>query len=119
MRVDDSPHPFKLEGKQGYGKARGMWQTVYLEARGGDLKGFAIAGADGKFVWANAKIVGNDKIELSSSAVKQPTAVRFGWANYPVVNLWNKDGLPAHPFRTDSFPLTTLPKPPAPADAKK
>src|SRR6266511_2981907 len=34
--VDDTPHPFKLEGKQGYGKARGMWQTVYLEARGGD-----------------------------------------------------------------------------------
>ncbi len=36
VRVDDSPHPFKLEGKQGYGKARGMWQTVYLEARGAD-----------------------------------------------------------------------------------
>jgi len=36
VRVDDSPHPFKLEGKQGYGKARGMWQTVYLEARGTD-----------------------------------------------------------------------------------
>jgi hypothetical protein len=36
IRVDDSPHQFKLEGKQGYGKARGMWQTVYLEARGGD-----------------------------------------------------------------------------------
>ena len=36
MRVDDSDHPFKLEGKQGYGKARGMWQTVYLEARGSD-----------------------------------------------------------------------------------
>ena len=36
IRVDDSPHPFKLEGKQGYGKARGMWQTVYLEARGSD-----------------------------------------------------------------------------------
>src|SRR5882762_1914034 len=34
VRVDDAPHPFKLEGKQGYGKARGMWQTVYLEARG-------------------------------------------------------------------------------------
>jgi hypothetical protein len=34
--VDDTPHPFKLEGKQGYGKARGMWQTVYLEGRGGD-----------------------------------------------------------------------------------
>ncbi|HEY2805803.1 MAG TPA: glycoside hydrolase family 2 TIM barrel-domain containing protein [Gemmatimonadales bacterium] len=36
LRVDDSPHPFKLEGKQGYGPARGMWQTVYLEARGSD-----------------------------------------------------------------------------------
>ena len=36
VRVDDSPHPFKLEGKQGYGKARGMWQTVYLEARGNE-----------------------------------------------------------------------------------
>src|SRR5207237_5974729 len=34
VRVDDRPHAFKLEGKQGYGKARGMWQTVYLEARG-------------------------------------------------------------------------------------
>lgn len=92
-----------------------------LEARGGDLKGFALCGTDGKFVWGDAKIVGKDKIEVSSSAVKQPVAVRFGWANYPVVNLWNKDGLPAHPFRTDSFPLTTLPKPPvtAKADAKR
>ena len=36
VRVNDAPHPFKLEGKQGYGKARGMWQTVYLEARGAD-----------------------------------------------------------------------------------
>src|SRR5205814_3952465 len=36
VRVDDTPHPFKLEGKQGYGAARGIWQTVYLEARGGD-----------------------------------------------------------------------------------
>jgi len=36
VRVDDTAHPFKLEGKQGYGKARGMWQTVYLEARGTD-----------------------------------------------------------------------------------
>ena len=85
-----------------------------LEARDGDLKGFAICGADGKFVWASAKIVGTDKVELTSSAVKQPTAVRFGWANFPVVNLWNKDGLPANPFRTDSFPVTTMPKPAAP-----
>ncbi len=92
-----------------------------LEARGGDLKGFTIAGADGKFAWANAKLVGKDKVEVSSSAVGKPNAVRFGWANYPVVNLWNKDGLPAHPFRTDDFPLSTKPKPvvAAKADAKK
>ena len=40
-----------------------------------------------------------------------PVAVRFGWANYPVVNLWNKDGLPATPFRTDDWPLMAAPKP--------
>ncbi len=96
-----------------------------LEARDGDLKGFSICGADGKFVWASAKIVGADKVELSNSMpnslVKQPTAVRFGWANFPVVNLWNKDGLPANPFRTDSFPVTTMPKRAvaAKADAQK
>lgn len=92
-----------------------------LDVRGGDLKGFSIAGPDGKFVWASAKIIGKDKVEVSSSAVSKPTAVRFGWANYPVVNLWNKDGLPAHPFRTDDFPLSTKPKPVAAgkADAKK
>jgi len=90
-----------------------------LEARGGELKGFAICGADGKFAWASAKIVGQDKVELSSPAVKQPTAVRFGWANFPVVNLWNKDGLPANPFRTDNFPVTTQPKPAAKAAAPK
>ena len=87
-----------------------------LVARGGELKGFSVCGADGKFAWASAKIVGPDKVEVASANVKQPTAVRFGWANYPVVNLWNQDGLPAHPFRTDNFPLTTLPKP---AAAKK
>jgi sialate O-acetylesterase len=42
--------------------------------------------------------------------VEQPVAVRFGWANCPVVNLWNKDGLPATPLRTDDFPMVTTPK---------
>jgi sialate O-acetylesterase len=72
-----------------------------LEARGGALQGFAVAGADGKFVWADAAISGNTVV-LSSPKVAQPTAVRYGWANYPVVNLWNKDGLPANPFRSDA-----------------
>lgn len=90
-----------------------------LEARDGELKGFSVCGADGKFVWANAKIVGKDKVELTSADVKQPVAVRFGWANFPVVNLWNKDGLPAHPFRTDNFPVTTQPKPAVAANAPR
>jgi sialate O-acetylesterase len=77
-----------------------------LEARDGDLKGFSIAGAERKFVWASAKIEG-DKVIVSSPEVSAPVAVRFGWANYPVVNLWNKDGLPASPFRTDDFPMIT------------
>jgi sialate O-acetylesterase len=74
-----------------------------LVARDGALKGFAICGPDKKFVWAEADIVGKDKIVVSSPAVENPIAVRFGWANYPVVNLWNEAGLPAVPFRTDNF----------------
>ncbi len=80
-----------------------------LEARGGELKGFAIAGEDKKFVWAKAEIQG-DKVIVSSPDVPKPVAVRYGWADCPVVNLWNKDGLPASPFRTDKFPMITEPK---------
>jgi sialate O-acetylesterase len=65
------------------------------------LKGFTIAGADGKFVPADATIRGNT-VEVSSPSVRQPVAVRYGWANSPEVNLFNQEGLPAVPFRTDS-----------------
>jgi sialate O-acetylesterase len=80
-----------------------------LEARGGALKGFAICGEDRKFVWAWAEIVG-DTVVVSSPDVARPVAVRYGWADFPEVNLWNNDGLPASPFRTDSFPMITAPK---------
>jgi sialate O-acetylesterase len=80
-----------------------------LEARDGELKGFAICGQDKKFVWANAHIQGNTVV-VSSPLVDNPIAVRYGWADFPVVNLWNKDGLPASPFRTDDFPMLTAPK---------
>jgi sialate O-acetylesterase len=80
-----------------------------LEADGGQLKGFTICGADHKFVNATATIQG-DKVVVSSPSVTQPVAVRFGWADYPVVNLWNKDGFPATPFRTDDFPMITAGK---------
>lgn len=71
-----------------------------LVAKGDVLKGFAIAGADGKFVWADAKIDG-DKVILSSKSVAQPVAVRYGFASNPQCTLYNREDLPALPFRTD------------------
>jgi sialate O-acetylesterase len=66
------------------------------------LSEFAIAGADKKFVWAKAKIEG-DKIIVWSDAVTNPVYVRYAWADNPVnPNLYNKEGLPASPFRTDN-----------------
>ncbi len=80
-----------------------------LVAKDGKLMGFTIAGADQKFVPAEAEIKGK-KVVVHSSAVAQPVAVRFGWENWPVLNFWNKAGLPATPFRTDDFPMVTAPK---------
>ncbi|HKD37107.1 MAG TPA: sialate O-acetylesterase [Pirellulales bacterium] len=80
-----------------------------LVAKGHKLVGFTIAGDDKKFHDAEAKIEG-DTVVVSSRDVSKPIAVRFGWANYPIVNLWNKEGLPASPFRTDDFPGLTQPK---------
>jgi len=73
---------------------------------GGELKGFAIAGADMKWVWGNAKIEGNTVV-VSSPDIKQPVAVRYAWALNPATsNLYNGAGLPATPFRTDNEALT-------------
>lgn len=74
-----------------------------LMAKGGELKHFAIAGADRKFVWADAIIKGN-KVIVSSKEVPDPVAVRYAWADNPDgANLCNKDGLLASPFRTDDW----------------
>jgi len=68
---------------------------------GGELKHFAIAGADKKFIWAKAKIEG-DKVIVWNDDITNPVAVRYGWADNPEgANLYNKEGLPASPFRTD------------------
>jgi sialate O-acetylesterase len=69
---------------------------------GEELRQFAIAGADKKFVWASAKIEG-DKVVVWSEQVKAPAYVRYAWADNPDgANLYNKEGLPASPFRTDN-----------------
>jgi sialate O-acetylesterase len=68
---------------------------------GGELKHFAIAGKDKKFVWAKAKIE-KDKVVVWSEDISKPVAVRYAWADNPEgANLYNKEGLPASPFRTD------------------
>jgi sialate O-acetylesterase len=78
-----------------------------LEANGGTpLRGFAIAGADRTFHWADATIEGNSVV-VSSSQVQAPVAVRYAWADSPPCNLFNKEGLPASPFRTDDWPGIT------------
>lgn len=74
-----------------------------LACRGKELKHFAIAGEDRKFVWAKAVIRGN-KVVVSSLEVKHPVAVRYAWSDNPSdANLCNKDGLLASPFRTDNW----------------
>lgn len=72
-----------------------------LVAKGDKLVGFAVAGEDGKFVWADAEIKGN-AVLVSSKQVTRPVAVRYAFASNPLGTLYNREGLPAIPFRTDA-----------------
>jgi sialate O-acetylesterase len=78
-----------------------------LEAKGGGaLRGFAIVGQDQRFHWASASIEG-DSVLVSSPEVAAPVAVRYAWADSPECNLYNSEGLPASPFRTDAWPISS------------
>ncbi|MFN0119472.1 MAG: sialate O-acetylesterase [Blastocatellia bacterium] len=81
-----------------------------LEARGGELKGFLIAGEDQTWREAKAEIKG-DSVIVSHADVPKPVAVRYAWAKFPTCNLYNREGLPAVSFRTDQWPGVTQPKP--------
>lgn len=74
------------------------------EPTGQTAQGFAVAGADRIFVRATAAIDGN-AVVVSSAQIAEPAAVRYGWEENPQVNLCNREGLPASPFRTDNWPL--------------
>ena len=76
-----------------------------------EVKGFVICGEDKKWTWAEAKIVGKDKLEVSAKGVAKPVAVRYAWSDNPVCNLFSTDGLPVTPFRSDDFEMLTKPKP--------
>ena len=80
-----------------------------LQMKGETLQGFTIAGADRKFHRAAARIEG-ESVVVSSPEVDAPIAVRYAWADSPECNLFNRDGLPASPFRTDDWPGATFSK---------
>lgn len=102
--VADSPRYDSMEKK-------GNKVVVKFKNVGGRLrniddknaKGFAIAGADKKWHWAEASITGPDTIEVWSDDVKEPVAVRYAWADNPVCNVFNDSLLPLTPFRTDDW----------------
>lgn len=71
------------------------------------IKGFAIAGEDKKWAWAEAKIVAPNQVEVWSETVPSPVAVRYAWAANPVCNLYSRNGLPVTPFRSDDWPGVT------------
>ena len=81
-----------------------------LKANGkyGYVNGFTLASKDGAFKWAKATILNNNSVIVSSNEVENPDAVRYGWADNPDdLNLYNSEGLPTNPFRTDSRPGIT------------
>jgi len=105
MRIDGDKAVLKFEHVGGGLVAKGDADK---------LVGFAIAGADKKFIWADAKIAvagtnGDTRYDVivSSKSVRKPVAVRYGWGTNPECNLYNKEGLPASPFRTDDWPGIT------------
>ena len=91
-----------------YGKDA-MGSDLVRKAESGELVGFQIAGADKVWHWAEARIE-KDEVVVSSPSVPHPVAVRYAWADNPVCNLFNSEGLPAYPFRTDDWPGITFGK---------
>jgi sialate O-acetylesterase len=102
VKFKDCPEGLMVAAKDGLEPAR--------ETPDAKLQHFAVAGADHKFVWAEARIEGSSVV-VSSAAVPEPVAVRYAWAENPKgCNLYGKNGLPAAPFRSDSLPAPVDPR---------
>ncbi len=98
--VGSSPLPRSARVSGGTVTVRFDHAASGLKVRGGELKGFALAGADRAFFWAEAKLEGADGVSLSSQAVPEPRWVRYAWSDNPVCNLYGGTELPASPFET-------------------
>lgn len=105
-----SSGPVYKSCKQEEGKLRIVFDSIGsgLVAKGDRLLGFSIAGADRKFVPA-AAVIDGDTVLAGASTVAAPVAARYGFKQFvnPLCNLYNREGLPASPFRTDDWPLAS------------
>ncbi|MBK9018187.1 MAG: hypothetical protein IPM82_31355 [Saprospiraceae bacterium] len=100
----------KTEGDKIRLSFRSMGGGLVSKDKYGYLRGFAVAGADQQFHWAMAYIEG-DEVVVFSPKTKQPVAVRYAWADNPgQLDLYNVEGLPALPFRTDDWKVSTAGK---------
>ncbi len=98
----------KVEGSKVVVSFSNTGSGLTVKNKYGYINGFSLAGADGKFYWAEGTLLNNNSIELQSKDVAMPVAVRYGWADNPDdLNLYNSEGLPAIPFRTDDWPGVT------------
>jgi sialate O-acetylesterase len=94
----------KIEGNKIILDFNEIGSGLVVKDKYGYLKAFAIAGADKKFVWAQAYLTPDNKVVVYNENIKSPAAVRYGWADNPDdANLYNREGLPASPFRTDNW----------------
>lgn len=117
MKVDGDKVRLTFSGTGGGLVAKPLPETYSVDSESGakapivrnsssELEGFAICGEDRRWTWADAKIEGGEVV-VSSPHVPMPIAVRYAWSSNPTCNLYNAEGFPASPFRTDDFPITT------------
>lgn len=95
----------KVEGSRAIISFSTEGSILKVNNKYGYINGFSLAGDDRKFHWAKAEILNNNSVVIYADEVKIPEAVRYGWADNPDdLNLYNEEGLPAIPFRTDNWP---------------
>jgi sialate O-acetylesterase len=101
--IDSGPtyQSMRIEGNRIHIKFSNVGSGLWIKDGQGYCRGFEIAAGDGKFRWAQAQQQGHE-IVVFNDAVSQPVAVRYDWSNTPNGNVYNKEGLPALPFRTDA-----------------
>src|SRR5205823_9618548 len=102
----DAKELIPTDGRKNKNGSEGFAWRVKEGSTKAELTGFTVCGADKKFHNAKAEIAG-DTVVVSCDAVPTIVAVRYGWADHPLCNLYNGEGLPASPFRTDQFPGIT------------